>query len=74
MTLSGCAFCRHTAGFSPGHCAAFPEDKRIPFEILDGDFNHRFKHPDDNGIQFEFRDNATEGSIARRWVNEHWLE
>jgi hypothetical protein len=72
MTLSGCAFCRHA--IEPGRCAAFPNGGDIPLEITEGEFNHRFPHPDDNGIQFEFRDNEPEGGIARRWVNEHWPE
>lgn len=40
----------------PENCKAFP--KRIPEEIITGDFDHRnpypnAEHPTDNGIRFE---------------------
>ncbi len=32
-------------------CAAFPE--KIPGAIINGEYDHREPHPDDNGMQFQ---------------------
>jgi hypothetical protein len=35
------------------YCAAFPDGKGIPFEIISGGVPHTEHYPGDNGIQYE---------------------
>lgn len=48
-----CASCKHFDGgdLERNVCTAFPGG--IPREIINGDFDHRQPHPEDNGIQYE---------------------
>lgn len=55
--ISICYWCKHftshtvnTLGSQPFTCTAFPD--RIPWEIINCEFDHRFPHPNDQGIQF----------------------
>ena len=52
-----CLSCKHyLGGFDDGmYCNAFPVEKNkpIPYEIFSGQFDHRLKHPEDNGILWE---------------------
>ncbi len=63
-----CAFCKYFAMKLNEQrkwlCAAFPQG--IPFDIANGDFDHRKPHPDDNGIVFEIKD----GVVLPDWVDE----
>src|SRR5271155_2186297 len=43
-----CEFCKH---FKLWSCKVFPDG--FPPEIMEEDIDHRFPHPDDNGIRFE---------------------
>ena len=45
-------------------CEAFP--KKIPSEIWDCKYDHRYRHPDDNGIQFEKFENVEDLSVHVR--------
>tara|TARA_R100001463_G_C3489744_1_gene217870 strand:- start:578 stop:832 length:255 start_codon:yes stop_codon:yes gene_type:complete len=57
MESQQCLSCKHyLGGFDDGiYCNAFPVDKKspIPYEIFSGQFDHRSKHPKDNGILWE---------------------
>lgn len=60
-----CARCKHLSVDPPedgigSKCAAF---KRIPREILDGEFDHRNPYPGDGGIRFEPEPDLSESSI-----------
>lgn len=61
-----CIWCKHfvlrTKDSIIPSCSAFP--KGVPNEIMPGErtatFDHRYPHPDDNGIQFEPNDDIDE--------------
>lgn len=61
MESTQCLSCKHYLGvFKNGmHCNAFPleSSKTIPSEIFTGLFDHRIKHPDDNGVLWEKDEN-----------------
>jgi len=44
-----CVICKHRT--DGNLCVAFPDG--IPFDILNGENNHKTKYKGDNGIQFE---------------------
>ena len=51
-----CKYCRYFVGKSIifPKCTVYQHfGKAIPDEILRGNFDHRFPHPEDGGIQFE---------------------
>jgi hypothetical protein len=58
-----CYYCQHSNGRT---CSAFPT--RIPDEILDGEYDHRYPFPGDNGIRFQL----LEGWELPDWVDEHY--
>ena len=51
-----CATCKHFRDDVEDEnvCEAFPDG--IPEEIITDEFDHREPHPDDNGIQYEPRE------------------
>jgi hypothetical protein len=59
-----CINCKHFLGVNK--CAAFWEDgKTIPQEILDGEFDHTEKHPEqDNDILYEPREEVRTADSA----------
>jgi len=54
--LPQCLRCKYWNG--KGRCEAFPDG--IPHEILIDEFDHKEPHPDDNGIQFEAKGEASD--------------
>ena len=60
MESTQCLSCKHYLGiFKNGmHCNAFPSElgKTIPHDIFTGLFDHRLKHPEDNGVLYEKND------------------
>jgi len=49
--MSSCIECKYHNKKQWVTCNAFPDG--IPFDILNGEFDHNKKHDGDNGIQFE---------------------
>jgi hypothetical protein len=68
--IPNCIYCKHFSGYGMGRCAAFPKGKGIPRKIIYEDFNHRLPFPGDNGIQFDYRDDLTQGERTR--VDRVW--
>ena len=49
--MSSCIECKYHNKKQWVTCNAFPDG--IPFDILNGEFDHNKKHDGDHGIQFE---------------------
>src|SRR5438874_935529 len=69
FVLTQCASCRHlSAGTMGTGCAAFPGG--IPDEIILNQFDHRQRHPNDDGkTLFEARDGVTASQLEPLWAS-----
>lgn len=67
--MTPCDLCKlHTIGPNGrGVCEAFPGG--IPDEVEYGEVDHRYPHPEDNGIQFVPDDDVTPEDLAL--LDEH---
>lgn len=60
LNMTMCMFCEHFRSTDGAErCAAF-DGEPIPQEILDMNFDHRWPHPEDNGLRFEPTEDAPE--------------
>jgi hypothetical protein len=72
IVISGCLYCKHLWPRQSRFCAAFPDGEGIPRVILHDEFgfNHRLPFPGDNGIQFDYQDDLSDGERTR--VDRVW--